>query len=168
MDALFAGISATDATFTVSGMGFMTPPNPSDLSTLKNRGAKIMVYHGVSDPVFSYDDTVSWYKNLSSANQGSASNFARLFPVPGMGHCSGGPATDQFDMLTALVNWVEQGVPPDAVQASARGAGNAGGVNTDVPSAWASNRTRPLCAYPKVAKYSGSGSMEMASNFSCQ
>lgn len=168
IDSLFAGISATDATFTVSGLGFMTPPTPSDLSVLKNRGAKIMVYHGVSDPVFSYDDTVSWYRNLANANHGNASNFARLFPVPGMGHCSGGPATDQFDMLSALVNWVERGVAPDSVLATARGAGNAGGVNTDVPSDWAANRSRPLCPYPKIAKYSGSGSLDSASNFSCQ
>lgn len=168
VDALFAGISATDATFTVSGLGFMTPPNPSDLSTLKNRGAKVMVYHGVSDPIFSYDDSVSWYKNLANANNGNASNFARLFPVPGMTHCSGGPATDQFDMLSSLVNWVERGVAPDSVVATARGTGNAGGVNAEVPSAWAANRTRPLCAYPKVAKYSGSGSIDLAYNFTCQ
>ena len=59
-------------------MGFMTPPNPSQLSMLKNRGAKVMVYHGVSDAVFSYDDSVAWYKNLATANGGDASNFARL------------------------------------------------------------------------------------------
>ena len=57
---------------------------------------------------------------------------------------------------------------PDAVVASARGTGNAGGVNAEVPAGWAANRTRPLCAYPKVAKYKGSGSLELAENFSCQ
>jgi feruloyl esterase len=168
IDALAAGITATSATYAVSGMDFMTPPNPSNLSVLKNRGAKVMVYHGVSDAVFSYDDSVTWIKNLASANDGDASNFARLYGVPGMNHCSGGPATDQFDMLTPLVQWVEQGKAPDAVVASARGTGNAGGVNAEVPAGWAANRTRPLCPYPKVAKYKGSGSLELAANFSCQ
>jgi feruloyl esterase len=85
-----------------------------------------------------------------------------------MNHCSGGPATDQFDMLTPLVAWVEQGTAPDAVTAAARGTGNAGGVNADVPSSWAANRTRPLCVYPQVARYKGSGSLEDAANFACQ
>lgn len=168
IDAHFAMITATDATFTVSGMGFMAPPNPAELSTLKKRGAKVMVYHGVSDPVFSYDDSVTWYKNLAAANEGDASNFARLYGVPGMNHCSGGPATDQFDMLSALVKWVEQGQAPDSVLATARGAGNAGGVNAELPASWSATRTRPLCPYPKVAKYKGSGSIEDAASFSCQ
>jgi feruloyl esterase len=99
---------------------------------------------------------------------GDASNFAKLYRVPGMGHCSGGPATDQFDMLTPLVNWVEKGEAPDSVVASARGAGNAGGVNADLPAGWAADRTRPLCAYPKVARYSGSGSQEVAESFRCE
>lgn len=168
IDALVAGITATNATYTVSSMDFMTPPTPSDLSKLKQRGAKVMVYHGVSDAVFSYDDSVTWYQNLAKANNGDASNFARLFGVPGMSHCAGGPSTDQFDMLSALVDWVEQGQAPDAVIASARGAGNAGGVNTEVPATWSPSRTRPLCAYPKVARYKGSGDIESASSFACQ
>jgi feruloyl esterase len=118
--------------------------------------------------VFSYDDSVTWYTNLAKANGGDASNFARLYGIPGMNHCSGGPATDQFDMLTPLVQWVEQGKSPDAVIASARGTGNAGGVNAEVPAGWAATRTRPLCAYPKVARYTGSGSLETAASFSCQ
>ncbi len=85
-----------------------------------------------------------------------------------MNHCSGGPTTDQFDMLTPLVNWVEKGQAPDSVTAGARGAGNAGGVNADVPATWSAARTRPLCAYPEVARYRGSGSIEDAASFSCQ
>jgi hypothetical protein len=168
IDALAASITATNATFTVSSMDFMTPPNPSDLSKLKKRGAKVMVWHGVSDAIFSYDDSVTWYRNLAAANGGDASNFARLYGVPGMNHCGNGPSTDQFDMLSALVNWVEQGQAPDSVIASARGAGNAGGVNPEVPSTWSATRTRPLCPYPKVARYTGTGSLESAANFACQ
>jgi feruloyl esterase len=85
-----------------------------------------------------------------------------------MNHCSGGPATDQFDLLGPLVKWVEQGVPPQAVTASARGAGNPGGVNAELPADWAANRTRPLCAYPSVAHYSGAGPAESASSFTCR
>jgi feruloyl esterase len=146
----------------------MTPPHPTDLSTLKMRGAKAMVYHGTADPIFSSDDTTNWYNGLRTANGGDASNFARFFRVPGMNHCSGGPTADQFDMLTPLVAWVEQGQAPSSVTASVRGAGNAGGVNADLPSTWSATRTRPLCPYPKVARYSGTGDVESAASFTCQ
>jgi feruloyl esterase len=63
---------------------------------------------------------------------------------------------------------VENGVAPDSVTASARGTGNAGGVNADVPSSWAANRTRPLCPFPQVARYKGSGSLESADSFECR
>ncbi|MES2942512.1 MAG: tannase/feruloyl esterase family alpha/beta hydrolase [Pseudomonadota bacterium] len=165
IDALYAGITATNATYTESAMSFMTPPNPTKMSGLRSRGGKIIVYHGVSDPIFSVDDSEAWYKGASSD---TGSNFARFYRVPGMGHCSGGPATDQFDMLTPLVNWVEKGTAPADIVASARGKGNAGGVNADLPGSWAADRSRPLCAYPKLARYNGSGSLESASSFSCK
>jgi len=168
LDAMLAKVNATSTVYTESAMSFMTPPNPSSLAVLKNRGAKMLVYHGTSDPIFSSDDTTSWYEALRTANGGDAANFARFFRVPGMNHCSGGPATDQFDMLTPLVAWVEKGQAPDTVTAAARGSGNAGGVNADLPANWSASRTRPLCAYPKVARYKGSGSVDDAANFSCQ
>jgi poly(3-hydroxybutyrate) depolymerase len=165
---MLAKVNATNGTYTESAMSFMTPPTPTSLGTLKNRGAKMVVYHGTSDPIFSSDDTTAWYEGLRTANGGDASNFARFFRVPGMNHCSAGPSTDQFDMLTPLVDWVEKGEAPDSVLARARGTGNSGAVNADVPAAWSPTRSRPLCAYPKVAKYKGSGSIEDAANFSCQ
>ncbi len=168
VDTMLAKVQATDATYTESALSFMTPPNPTNLGTLKNRGAKMMVYHGTSDPIFSSDDTTAWYDGLRAANGGDASDFARFYRVPGMTHCSGGPTTDQFDMLTPLVNWVEKGQAPESVTASARGPGNAGGVNADVPVSWAATRSRPLCAYPKVARYNGSGSIDDAANFACK
>ena len=168
IDDMLASVAATNATYAESALSFMLPPDPTNLAKLKNRGAKMMVYHGVSNPIFSSDDTTAWYDGVAKNNGGDAGNFARFFRVPGMGHCSGGPATDQFDMLTALVAWVEQGTAPDSVVASARGAGNAAGANADVPAAWSATRTRPLCAHPKVAKYKGSGDIEAAANFSCQ
>jgi len=168
LDTLLARVGATSATYPESALSFMLPPDRTNLAKLKNRGAKLLVYHGTSDPIFSSDDTTAWYDALRAANGGDASNFARFFRVPGMNHCAGGPATDQFDALTPLVAWVEKGQAPDALQASARGAGNAGGVNADVPASWSAARTRPLCAYPKVAKYKGSGDVEQAANFTCQ
>lgn len=167
VDTMLAKVNATNATYTESALSFMTPPTPSNLGTLRNRGAKMMVYHGTADPIFSSDDTQAWYTQLNSANAGQAASFARFYRIPGMNHCSGGPATDQFDMLTPLVNWVEKGQAPDSVVASARGPGNAGGVNADVPAGWAPNRTRPLCPYPAVARYRGAGSLESASSFAC-
>ena len=168
VDTLYANIQATNATYTENSLSFMTPPHPTDLSAMKYRGAKLMIYHGTSDPIFSSDDSVAFLEGLRAANGGDASDFARLYLIPGMNHCSGGPATDQFDMLTPLVNWVENGVAPDSVIATARGVGNAGGANPDVPVSWAPNRSRPLCSYPKVARYSGSGSLETAASFVCQ
>jgi len=170
MDTDAPKIFATDATYTESAWSFMTPPDETNLGTLKGRGAKLMVYHGTSDPVFSSDDTTDWYQRLAAANGGDASNFARFYPVPGMNHCAGGPTADQFDMLTPLVAWVEHGVAPDSVVATARGPANAV-PNAEVPSDWNAaghDRTRPLCAYPKNARYTGTGNINDASSFSCQ
>jgi feruloyl esterase len=159
---LFAVVSDV---YKESGLSLMNPPqndSPSNLAGLKARGAKVMVYHGVSDPIFSAEDTRQWVERVNAAQGGGGRNFARYFPVPGMNHCSGGLAADQFDMLTPLVKWVEQGVAPESVVASVRSA------NAELPKDWSPKRTRPLCAYPKTAKYSGSGNVEDASNFSCQ
>jgi feruloyl esterase len=166
-----AMFSATNDTYRESGWSLMTPPgeaNPTNMAALRARGAKVVMYHGVSDAIFSAEDTRHWVERLNRVNANPGSDFARYFPVPGMNHCSMGPAADQFDLLGPLVQWVEQGVAPQAVVASVRGAGNAGGVNTELPADWSTKRTRPLCAYPTVATYKGSGSVEDASNFSCR
>lgn len=167
VDSMLAKVQATNGTFTESGLSLMMPPDYGKLPVLRNRGAKLMVYHGTADPIFSSDDTVQWYDTLRR-NHGDAADFARLYLVPGMNHCSGGPATDQFDMLSSLVGWVEKGQAPDRVIASARGAGNAGGANADLPANWSPTRTRPLCPHPLAARYNGSGDMESAASFSCR
>ncbi|WP_077002126.1 tannase/feruloyl esterase family alpha/beta hydrolase [Variovorax sp. KK3] len=166
MDRDAPRITATDGPFRESAMDFMAPPAADRLDTLRARGAKMIVYHGTSDPVFSSDDTAAWYDRLQAHHGGDAAAFARYFPVPGMNHCSGGPATDQFDMLDALVDWVEQGRAPQSVTAAARGPG-ATVVNAEVPSTWAPRRTRPLCPYPRVASYTG-GDPESATSFACR
>lgn len=163
--------SATSEVYRESGMSLMTPPanhNPVNVAKLKDRGVKMVIYHGTADAIFSAEDTRQWMLRLDKASGGQADSFARFFPVPGMAHCSGGLSTDQFDLLSPLVKWVEQGVAPQAVVATARGAGNPGGVNAELPADWSANRSRPLCAYPTVATYKGSGNMEDAANFSCR
>ncbi|MFO1273030.1 MAG: tannase/feruloyl esterase family alpha/beta hydrolase [Rubrivivax sp.] len=166
LDRGTALINATSGPYTQSAMQFMTPPGDTDLAALRARGAKLVVYHGSADGVFSAGDTAAWIERVGQRHA-DASSFARLFVVPGMNHCRGGPATDQFDLLTPLVQWVEEGRAPDRVVAQARGAGNPV-PNPEVPASWAADRTRPLCPWPQVARYKGSGDIERAENFVCQ
>jgi len=128
----------------------------ADLSAFRKHGAKMIVPHGVSDPVFSVNDTVAWYREVNQLNGNQAADFVRVFPVPGMAHCAGGPATDQFNAFDALVEWVERGKAPEQITATA-------GPMSPWPG-----RTRPLCAYPKVARFSGKGSLEDAAQFRCE
>ena len=171
VDDGFKAIYAKADAYKESGDDVITPvgkDNPTNLAGLRARGAKMVLYHGVSDAIFSAQDTSAWMDRLNNAQGGSAASFARYFPVPGMAHCSAGPSADQFDMLTPLVNWVERGIAPQSVVASARGVGNAGGANAELPAQWSATRTRPLCAYPTYAHYNGAGDPEDASNFSCK
>ncbi len=171
LDARRPMFDATDERYRVSGLALMSPPgqeNPANLNPLWARGARMIVFHGASDAIFSAEDSRRWVERVDRVRESRVAAPVRLFLVPGMNHCSGGPATDQFDLLTPLVNWVEQGIPPQAVMARARGAGNSGGVNTELPPDWAPERTRPLCAYPTVARYRGQGPTEEAGSFACQ
>ncbi len=130
------------------------------------RGGKLIVAHGVADPVFSAMDTVNWYQGFKARHGADAQASARFYLVPGMNHSRNGPATDQFDLVEALVSWVEKGQAPQAIVASARSpASNL--PNPEVPANWASHRTRLLCPFPTIAKYQGSGSPEAASSFRC-
>jgi feruloyl esterase len=128
----------------------------TNMTTFAGRGGKMIFYHGMSDPTFSALDTVDYYNRLVAANGGADAvrRWSRLFLVPGMGHCGGGSlATSSFDMLTALVDWVERDIPPDAVAAGTTGE---------------PRFTRPLCPYPQYAHYSGRGDPNDTSSFSCR
>jgi hypothetical protein len=168
LDLLLRRLDATDDVYTESSLSAITMPDPTNLATLRDRGGRMIVYHGVSDMIFSVDDTRAWYEGLDAANAGRAADFARFFPVPGMTHCAGGPATDHFDALDALVAWVERGEAPERIIAAARGTGAPGPTNIDVPPDWSPERTRPLCPYPAVARYRGSGDPERADSFVCE
>jgi pimeloyl-ACP methyl ester carboxylesterase len=148
-------IYAANSTFKTSAWEDISARS-SDLHRFQAAGGKLIVPHGVSDPVFSINDTIAWYNEVQSRSRGDAAKFVRVLPVPGMAHCGGGPSTDQFNAFAGLVDWVEHGKPPDRIIATA-GPG----------SPWP-HRTRPLCAYPTVARYKGTGSIEDADNFACQ
>ncbi len=166
----FKAVYATDANFPESADATISLPgkdNPVQLAALRGRGAKVLMYHGVSDAIFSADDTVALMQRIDRVAQGRTGDFVRYFPVPGMAHCIGGPATDQFDALSPLVRWVEQGEAPAGLPASARGAGNAGGANAELPADWAPARSRTLCPWPSVSRYKGSGSLDAADSFVC-
>jgi len=128
----------------------------TNLSTFSGRGGKLLFFHGVSDPWFSASETARYYDALAPANGGAEAvrSFSRLFLVPGMGHCGGGPAAlDELDLLSAVVDWVEKGTAPEAVTATGKAF---------------PGRSRPLCAYPKHAQYRGSGDPENATSFDCR
>ena len=132
----------------------LVEPASTNLTTFTENGGKLIFFHGDSDPWFSPLDTLRYYKSLADDNGGAAkvSEWSRIFLVPGMAHCGGGPSLDQFDMLTGVVNWVEKGIAPDAIVATGRAF---------------PGRSRPLCAYPEHAQYNG-GDSEDANNFTCK
>lgn len=148
-------IYATDAVFKRSAWRDVGARSP-DLTAFQRRGGRMIVPHGDSDAVFSLNDTLKWYGEVDALAKGKAASFVRVFPVPGMCHCAGGPATDNYDAFGALVKWVESGSAPERMIATAG------------PSSPWPGRERPLCAYPLVARYDGSGDPEKADSFSCR
>lgn len=153
-------IYATTDVYTESAMEFMTPPDLT-YQDLKASGGKMLVLHGASDGVFSMADTSAWYRELQATHGDSAADFVRYYEVPGMAHTRGGPATDQHNSLAALTAWVENDQQPGALTAWVNPA------NESLPTEWSEDRSRPLCAYPQIAFYTG-GNVESASSFECR
>jgi feruloyl esterase len=150
MDVALAKVAAD------GGQSLIDTWNWTNLSGFFGHGGKILFYHGLSDPWFSPLDTLGYYQRLEADNGGPAAVQAssRIFMVPGMGHCQGGAATlDTFDLLTAVVDWVEQGKAPDSVVATGQ----------SLPG-----QSRPLCAWPAHAQYKGSGDPKLAASYECR
>jgi feruloyl esterase len=126
-----------------------------DLSAFRQRGGKLLMYFGWADPQLNPRMGLEYYQDVVEKMGASTPEFARLFMVPGMFHCGGGIGTSTFDSATPLVHWVEEGKAPASIPAARMVNGRA-------------VRTRPLCAWPEVARYRGSGSIDDAANFTCK
>ena len=135
-------------------LGYMNAVDP-DLKAFKARGGKLLLYHGWSDPTLSAQNSIDYYASVRAKMGQDQGSWLRLFLVPGMGHCRGGPGPNQFDAVAALERWREAGTAPDQILASHV-------TNNRV------DMTRPLCPYPQVAVYKGVGSTNDASNFVCR
>jgi len=133
--------------------GAANSDNPYQIANFLEKGGKIIMYHGGSDPLITPFRTVWYYQELASLHGGydRLQNSVRFFMVPGMGHCSGGVSPNSFETLQALDDWVTKDIPPDGIVASAT-----------------NGRTMPLCKYPEEASYNGSGDVNAASSWSCR
>ncbi|HEY2381938.1 MAG TPA: tannase/feruloyl esterase family alpha/beta hydrolase [Terriglobia bacterium] len=129
----------------------------ADLHQFHRDGGKVLLWHGLADQLIFPEGTIDYYERVVDKSGGlkETQTFARLFLAPGVGHCGGGSGPNSFDLFGELVKWVESGQAPERIIASRT-------QNDQVV------RTRPLCAYPKVATYSGSGSTDDAKNFVCE
>ena len=132
----------------------MSSVNP-DVSKFKAHGGKVVAWQGWGDPAISPYNTLHYYGTVHKKIGGNMDDFYRIFFVPGMGHCgAGATGPDKFDAVAALENWVEKGKAPTRIESFQYKAGQVA-------------RSRPLCMYPEVPKYTGSGSIDEAKNFKC-
>jgi feruloyl esterase len=126
----------------------------SDLSRFRRSGGKLLMTYGWSDQILQPMMGVNYYEAVAAKHGRSTADFVRLFMMPGVAHCGGGIGPDRVDALTAMIDWVEKNKAPESLLASKVTNGTV-------------SRTRPLCPYPRVARYKGQGSIDDAANFSC-
>jgi Tannase and feruloyl esterase len=141
----------------VEEYGIIIGTDNPDLSAFRDRGGKAIIWHGWADPLITAEGSIDYYKRVQQqmGGQEKTSQFARLFMAPGIGHCGGGDGPAPYGQLDALLSWVEDGKAPANLTAARR------------DPAGAITRSRPLCPYPLVARYKGSGSTDDAANFVC-
>jgi feruloyl esterase len=126
----------------------------TDMSKFKDRGGKLLLFHGWADPAIQPEHTVIYYNSVLAKMGGNQDNWMRLFMVPGMGHCGGGGGPNQVDWMGTLENWREKGQAPASIIGR--------GTNAGTPM------TRPVCPHPQVATFRGSGDVNDAANFVCR
>jgi feruloyl esterase len=144
-----------------NGIISATEPN---LREFFAQGGKLLLYHGWNDGLIAPQNTINYYNSVLAAMGGSdkVQNSIRLFMAPGMEHCFGGDGPSDFETIVAVEQWVEKGKAPDRIVAAHLPKGPTG------PTSPKPDRTRPLCPYPQVARYKGSGSTDDAGNFVCK
>jgi len=152
-------------------MHLVTPASPAvnnstEIQPFVKRGGKVIFYHGLSDSGPPWPYTLKYFLDVARKHGGvkHADDFMKLYLVPNMGHCGGNIATDNFDMLTPMVNWIENGVAPQEVIATGNRFPATVGPYTGLGN---STRSRPLCPYPKTLRYSGAGDISQASSYVC-
>ncbi len=148
-----------DSVFTQKLAAMVNATSP-DIDTFRAHGHKLLIYHGWADWLVAPGETINYYNAVlaRAKDDSTIDQSVRLFMVPGMAHCGGGPGATHFDALGAVVDWVEHGVAPDKIIAS---------TLPPADSSSAVNTQRPLCPYPRIAQYQGSGSTNDASSFVC-
>ncbi|MFV3073493.1 tannase/feruloyl esterase family alpha/beta hydrolase [Niveispirillum fermenti] len=140
----------------------ITPGGP-DLGRFFAAGGKLILYHGYGDAAIPPQNTVNFYRDVLEASGAKAAGSVRLFMAPGMSHCLAGPGPNVFDGLAALDQWRQGGPAPDRIVATKYDNDMFGYLGLPAKPL----RTRPLCAYPQVARWTGSGSTDDATNFIC-
>ena len=147
--------AARDIAIGAERIGALMDANDPDLTPFLSRGGKLIMYHGWNDPGIPAEASIRYYEAVGATVPELADDGVRLFMVPGMNHCAGGVGTDTFDLVAALDRWLSDDAAPQRVEAARVVRGE-------------TVRTRPLCAYPAVAVYDGSGSTDAAENFVCR
>ncbi|WP_436307365.1 tannase/feruloyl esterase family alpha/beta hydrolase [Variovorax sp. LjRoot290] len=168
----------TDVDVMRNALNFAVDNTSGDLSAFKGRGGKMILFQGLADPVAAPEESLNYLQTVEKTLPGQSNQFVKLFNVPGMGHCRGGVGPNYFgnwsggpavpfpqkatdpteDLLAAMEQWVENGRVPNEIIAT-KYAGN--------QPTGAVERTMPLCAWPKVSKYKGTGDVDSAASFSC-
>ena len=138
----------------VEEFGSVLATDTADLAGFRDRGGKAILWHGWADQLIYAQGTIDYYQRVRERMGDKTPGFLRLFMAPGVAHCRGDPGPQPTGQFEALVKWVENGIVPEMPIAAGKTSAGA-------------TRSRPLCPYPLVARYKGSGNIDEASSFTC-
>jgi feruloyl esterase len=147
-------------------IGPLLNSNDPDLSAFAARGGKLILFQGWADAAITPFGTIQYYRDIQrKMGMQEARRFVRLFMAPGMMHCSGGPGPDNFDPVAAVDQWRQKYEAPESIPAAKYAASAPASAGAPPGEALS---TRPLCAYPRVAHWTGNGSSDKAENYVCR